>query len=64
MVSSLTSFRAKDITKTFDDYVGLLKTLDEFGGEIDAVRPCNRVRLQREIFKGIVQYALTSTRKI
>ena len=30
-----------------------IKALDEFGGEIDAVRPCNRVRLQREIFKGI-----------
>ena len=32
---------------------GLLKALDEFRGEIDAVRPCDRVRLQREIFKGI-----------
>ena len=30
-----------------------IKVLDEFEGEIDAVRPCNRVRLQREIFKGI-----------
>ena len=30
-----------------------IKALDEFGGEIDAVRPCNRVRLQRELFKGI-----------
>lgn len=32
---------------------GLLKALDEFRGEIDAVRPCNRVRLQGEILKGI-----------
>ena len=32
---------------------GLLKALDEFRGEIDAVRPCNRVCLQREILKGI-----------
>ena len=32
---------------------GLLKALDEFGGEIDAVRPCDCVRLQREILKGI-----------
>ena len=32
---------------------GLLKALDEFGGEIDAVRPCDCVCLQREILKGI-----------
>lgn len=30
-----------------------MKALDELWGEIDAVRPCNRVRLQREIFKDI-----------
>ena len=29
----------------------LLKVLDVFGGEIDAVRPCDCVRLQREILK-------------
>ena len=32
---------------------GFLKIPDEFGGEIDAVRPCDCVRLQREIPKGI-----------
>lgn len=37
----------------FDDYVGLLKALDEFRGEVDAVWPCDCVRLQREIPKGI-----------
>ena len=31
----------------------LPKTLDEFGGEIDAVWPCDCVCLQREILKGI-----------
>ena len=31
----------------------LLKALDEFRGEVDAVRPCDCVRLQREIPKGI-----------
>ena len=30
-----------------------MKPLDKFRGEIDAVRPCDCVRLQREIFKGI-----------
>jgi len=30
-----------------------LKPLDKFRGEVDAVRPCDCVRLQREIFKGI-----------
>ena len=30
-----------------------MKIPDEFGGKIDAVRPYNRVRLQREILKGI-----------
>ena len=31
----------------------LQKALDEFRGEIDSVRPCDCVRLQREILKGI-----------
>ena len=30
-----------------------MKPLDKFRGEVDAVRPCDCVRLQREIFKGI-----------
>ena len=29
----------------------LLKVLDVFGSEIDAVQPCNRVHLQREILR-------------
>lgn len=32
---------------------GIYQFLDEFRGEVDAVRPCDRVRLQREILKGI-----------
>ena len=29
------------------------QSFDEFGGEVDAVRPCNRVHLQGENLKGI-----------
>ena len=43
----------KEYANFLQSELKLQKALDEFRGEIDSVRPCDCVRLQREILKGI-----------
>lgn len=43
----------KEYANFLQSEMKLQKALDVFRGKIDTVRPCDCVRLQREIFKGI-----------